>query len=119
MQPALEGAAGDLALAERDRGVAAEVLQGEDLVAVTGDGHGVLADLDRERLVGGHVGQGAGALERHQRTLPATLRASSSSTAAVSFSSSSGSPILRIRSWKKPCSTRRRASSSETPRLRR
>ncbi len=38
---------------------------------------------------------------------------------SISCSSSSGTPILRIRSLKKPCTTRRRASASSMPRERR
>ena len=38
VQPALDGAALDLALAQRDGGVGADVLDREELVAVAGDG---------------------------------------------------------------------------------
>ncbi len=72
----------------------------------------------RERLVLEDVGQGAGSLERHERSF-STFFSSSASTVAFSDSSMAGTPILRIRSLKKPCTTRRRASASETPRERR
>ena len=123
VQPALDLAVGDLALAQRHRGVRAEVLDGEELVTVTGDGHDEVADVDGERLVEGHLVDGADALEGHQAAPPGralrTFLASSASTVSVSCASMAGTSILRIRSLKKPCTTRRRASDSSIPRERR
>src|SRR3954466_2859301 len=113
VQPALDLAALDVALRQRDRGVRALVVDGEPGVAVADDAHRVA----RRRVEGGgqgrarlHVVDGAGALERH------TFFSSSASTVASSFSSIAGTPILRTMSAKKPCTTRRRASSSGMPR---
>ena len=121
VQPALDVQSVDLALAERDGGVGADVLDGEDLVAVAGDGDVVAADVDAERLVRRRTSSSAQARsKRHQPARPPrTFLASSASTVATSCSSSSGTSILRIRSLKKPCTTRRRASSSAMPRERR
>ena len=109
----------DLALAQRHRGVRAEVLDGEHLVAVAGDGQVEGPDRDAERLVVGHLVEGADAFEGHQLKAFRTFLASSASTVENSCSSSAGTSILRIRSLKKPCTTRRRASDSSMPRERR
>src|SRR6478735_9029711 len=123
VQPALDLAVGHLALAERDGGVGAEVLHGEELVAVAGHRHVQVADGHAERLVRGHLVGCAHTLEGHQRSPPGsalrTFLASSASTVSVSLASMAGTSILRIRSLKKPCTTRRRASFSSIPRERR
>ncbi len=108
----------NLALGERDGGVRADVLDREHLVAVAGDGDVLGSEGHRKSLVLEDVGQGAGSLERHETSL-STFFSSSASTVAVRDASIAGTAILRIRSLKKPCTTRRRASASETPRERR
>ena len=99
-------------------GVAAHVLDGEDLVAVAGEGDVLAVDGDAEGRVVAEVGERAGAEEGHQSSFR-TFLDSSASTVAASCSSSSGTAIRRIRSLKKPCTTRRRASFSSMPRERR
>src|SRR6478672_6999435 len=118
VHPALDRAVVNVALGERDRGVAALVLDGEDLVVVLHHGHVEAVDLDPQRDAVDELAQGAGALEGHRRILW-TFFSSSASTVPTSCSSSSGTPIRRIRSLKNPCTTRRRASDSSIPRERR
>ena len=76
-------------------------------------------DLDAEGLPFGDLGERARANESHPQKAFRTFLASSASTVSVSFSSSSATPILPIRSLKKPCTTSRRASASSMPRERR
>src|SRR3954453_2320025 len=118
VEPALERAALDLALAQRDRGMGADVLDREDLLAVASDRDLLVADLDRQRLGVAELVERAGQLVAHDWP-PSTFLASSASTVAASCSSSSGTLIRRIRSLKNPCTTSRRASSSAMPRERR
>ena len=126
VQPALDGAVVPdlhLALAQRDGGVAAEVLRPRRPRPVAGDRDVVAPEGHAERLVERHLVEGAGSLDDHHAPTSAksfsTFLASSASTVVVSDSSISGTPILRIRSLKNPCTTRRRDSFSETPRERR
>src|SRR5689334_8229365 len=66
VQPALDGAVLHVALRERDRRVAALVLDGEDLVAVEHDGHVEAVDLDPQGRAVGQLAQGTGSLEAHE-----------------------------------------------------
>src|SRR4051794_6687520 len=121
VQPALDLAALDVALGQRNGGVRALVVDGVPVLAAVHDGHPGSVDVDRQRLTGRHVGDAACASERHAVTVPLaapspTFFSSSASTVASSFSSTSGNPILRMMSAKNPCTTRRRASSSWMPR---
>src|SRR5690606_32295014 len=116
--PAFDGAALDLAVAQRDLVVRAEVLQGVDaavLVAHQGDLDAAGDDVDR--LAGGEVRQGGDGDEgvAHQFM----LRESSASMDANRCSRISGTSMRWISSAKKPRTTSRRASSSGMPRERR
>src|ERR1700712_697286 len=126
VHPALDGAVVHVALGQRHSRVAALVLDREDLVVVLDHGDVEAIDLDPQRGAVDELAQGAGALEGHWPSRDAgapvirwTFFSSSTSTVLTSCSSSSGTPILRIRSLKKPCTTRRRASDSSIPRERR
>src|SRR3954451_888760 len=121
VQPALDLTALDVPLGQRDRGVRALVVDGVPLLAVTDHGHGYAATAledGRDRLPGLQVADAAGALESHQAppTVLRTFFSSSASTVASSRASMAGTPILRMMSAKKPCTTSRRASSSSIPR---
>ena len=116
VQPALDLAALDVALGERDGGVRALVVDGVPVVAVAYDGQVRAVHVDGDRRTGGHVGDGTGAGEGHEAAACMTFFSSSASTVARSFSSICGTPILRMMSAKKPCTTSRRASSSWMPR---
>src|SRR4051812_37318894 len=108
VQPALDLALGDLALAQGDLGVGAEVLHGEEVVAVAGDRDVEVADGDGERLVGRHLLDRADSLEGHQASSPVvavgkarrTFLASSASTVSESRASICGTSMRRIRSLK-------------------
>ena len=80
-------------------------------------------DVDPKGGTVGQLAERTGADEGHApvpfRPGLRTFFSSSASTVAVSCSSSEGTPILRIRSLKKPCTTSRRASCSSMPRERR
>ena len=103
----------DLALGERDGGVGADVLDREDLVAVARDRR--RPGRRRRRRAASSSGTSASAQARCEassgrpagRSWPARPRPSRRARSSIS-----GTPILRIRSLKKPCTTRRRASSS-------
>src|SRR5699024_9021774 len=116
--PAFDGAALDVAVAQRDLLVRADVLEGVDAaVLVAHQGDLEVADGDVDRLAGGEVRQGGHGDEgvRHQFM----LRASSSSMEAERRSRISGTSICWMISAKKPRTTRRRASISGMPRARR
>src|SRR3954447_19825894 len=65
VEPALDRAALDLALAQRDRGVGADVFDREDLVAVASDRDLLVADLDGQRLGVAELVERAGQLVAH------------------------------------------------------
>src|SRR5829696_4908886 len=65
VQPALDRAALDLSLAQSHGRVGADVLDGEDLLAVAGDRELLVGDGDTERLTVAEVVEGAGAFEAH------------------------------------------------------
>src|SRR4051794_10966230 len=113
VQPALDLAALDVALRKRDGGVRALVGDRVPVLAAVHDGDRGAFDVDRQRGPVGDLGGAAGAGEGHAVT---TFLASSASTVWSSFSSTSGTPILRMMSAKNPCTTRRRASASWMPR---
>src|SRR5680860_170687 len=132
MQPALDLASLDLSLGQRDRCVGALVVDGVPLVAVVRDGNIDAVHLDGEGAPGGDVGNPAGADHAH-RTCPRGAEPWSGELAGaeppcVTFFSSSpwtvrsrsssiwGTPILRMMSAKKPCTTSRLASCSSIPR---
>src|SRR5690606_19915751 len=119
VQPALEGAALDLAVSERDLLVGADVgdrVEGAVLGADDGhlDGTVLALELDADGRTRREVLRVAGELSRHSAP-----PASSASISAMSRSSMSGMPISWIRSAKNPRTTSKRASSSGMPRERR
>ena len=93
-------------------------LDGEDLLAVAGERDVLTVDVHAEGRVVAEVGERTGAVEGHQPSFR-TFLDSSASTVAASCSSRAGTSMRRIRSLKKPCTTRRRASFSSMPRERR
>src|SRR4051812_8116165 len=110
VQPALDLAALDVALRQRDRGVRALVVDGIPLVAGADDRDVAVVQVDRDRRAGSDVADAADAHEAH------TFFSSSASTVSSRRSSIAGTPILRTLSAKKPCTTSRRASASGMPR---
>src|SRR5699024_10128537 len=93
-----------------------------DIVAVTDKRDLDPAHLDTEHPAVGDIGQVGGANILTHQSLASTggspmFRSSSISTAFSSRSRTCGTPIRRIMSLKKPCTTSRRASSSVIPRL--
>ncbi len=103
-----------------------DVLDGEQLALVPDEGHDELAVILAPAAGGGHLaGERDVVLELvdggdgdvgHSAASTASI---SRSTRSSSFFSMSSTPILRMMSQKKPCTTRRRASRSGMPRLRR
>src|SRR3954454_20943828 len=121
VQPALDGAVLDVTVGQVDVGVRADVGQREDLtprlrdtdryaIELHADGAvvGELRELAGDPVVACLVGSGAHAIT--------SVRASSSSTRAISLCSRSGRPIRAMTSAKNPRTTRRRALISSMPR---
>src|SRR5687768_16124328 len=125
VQPALDGGRAlellDVALAQRDLGVRALVLDRVDLALEPDDGDVDVVQLDPERSGLFDLGERADALEAHEacstgcssRPGRAPRRAS---IVPMRRSCSSGSPISWTTSAKKPRTTRRRAVSASMPR---
>src|SRR5262245_7606962 len=127
VQPALDLVAVDLTFGQRDRRMRALVLDRVDLVAVADQGDSDAVHFGGDGRSVRDVIEGADPFEvthgRHRCAPVAdagvmpTLRSSSASTAASSSCSIWRTPIRLMMSAKKPCTTRRRASSSGMPRL--
>ena len=119
---ALDLAIANVSLRQRDLGVRALVVDRVEVPIAVHDGQldpaAVLRHLDRNGRLRRHVVDGAHANQRAHDGSP-MLIASSASTASSSRFSISGTPTLRMISAKNPCTTRRRASASSIPRLRR
>src|SRR3954447_7744661 len=119
VQPALDLTALDVALGQWDRGVRALVVDGVPLVAVADHSHRHptwALEQRGQRSPGLDVADPAGAFEAHQALSDGmvstgfgarTFFASSASTVVSSRASMAGTPILRMMSAKKPCTTRR------------
>ena len=121
VQPALDLAVLDLALRERDRGVRALVVDGVEVVALTDDRDVDAVDGDGERRSRWsrprrHRRAGRPSAQASTARGVPTFFSSSTSRVSSSLASTPGTPILRTMSAKKPCTTRRRASSSSMPR---
>src|SRR5919202_6149585 len=129
VQPALDGAVLDLALAERDLGVRGGVAHGVHVaLLVADDGHGDAVQHDADGPDLGQLGQTQRALRAHAVTsasapgsrlgsvVAPTDASSSASMEAMRRSSTDGTPIFCTSSAKKPRTTSRRASTSGMPR---
>ena len=119
---ALDLAVANISLRQRDLGVRAFVGDGVEAPVAMHDGQletiAVPGHLDRDSRLRRDVRDGAHANQPAHDGSP-MLIASSASTASSSRFSISGTPTLRMISAKNPCTTRRRASASSIPRLRR
>src|SRR5215213_1930794 len=120
VQIALDLPVADIAFGQWNRCMGAFVGNGVEVAVALHDRELGAADLHRNRRFRSNVSYPARSYEvAHDATSALMLTASSASRVCSSWPCSSGTPILRMMSAKKPCTTSRRASDSEIPRLRR
>src|SRR3569833_1161955 len=111
----------DLAVAQRDLGVGADVLDGEELAVEVDDRDVDVGQLDPQRPVLGHLGPGTDTLERHAVTSTGSYSSSGSAPRRASFVFISRFCIsVLLMCWttssKNPRTTRRQANSASMPR---